>query len=162
MRQVACGVDTAGNAACHLLPQSAGYASNVSEARMKLKVLLPYQVFAEIGDVLRIVAETPQGSFGLLPRRLDCVAELEPGILTYETKADGEVYVAVDAGILVKAGTDVLVSVRNAIGGTDLGKLRAAVAQEFVNLDENERQVRAVLARLESGFVRHFTEYHRA
>jgi len=129
---------------------------------MKLKVLLPYQVFAEIGDVLRIVAETPQGSFGLLPRRLDCVAELEPGILTYETKADGEVYVAVDAGILVKAGTDVLVSVRNAIGGTDLGKLRAAVAQEFVNLDENERQVRAVLARLESGFVRHFTEYHRA
>jgi F-type H+-transporting ATPase subunit epsilon len=56
----------------------------------------------------------------------------------------------------------VLVSVRNAIGGTDLGKLREAVAREFVNLDENERQVRAVLARLESGFVRHFTEYHRA
>ena len=129
---------------------------------MILKVLLPYQVFAEIDDVLRIVMETPQGSFGLLPRRLDCVAALEPGILMYETKAEGEVYIAVDEGILVKAGADVLVSVRNAIGGTDLGKLRAAVAREFVNLDENERQVRAVLARLESGFVRHFTEYHRA
>jgi F-type H+-transporting ATPase subunit epsilon len=129
---------------------------------MKLKVLLPYQVFAEIDGVNNIVIETPQGSYGLLPRRLDCAAVLEPGILTYETQADGEVYVAVDAGILVKAGTDVLVSVRNAIGGTDLGKLREAVAKEFVNLDENERQVRAVLARLESGFVRHFTEYHRA
>ena len=129
---------------------------------MKLKVLLPYQVFAEIDEVSRIVVETPQGSFGLLPRRLDCVATLEPGILTYETKAEGEVYIAVDEGILVKAGADVLVSVRNAIGGTDLGKLREAVAKEFVNLDENERQVRAVLARLESGFVRHFTEYHRA
>lgn len=128
---------------------------------MKLKVLLPYQVYAEIDGVSRIVVETPQGSFGLLPRRLDCVAELEPGILTYETKAEGEVYIAVDEGILVKAGADVLVSVRNAIGGTDLGKLREAVAREFVNLDENERQVRAVLARLESGFVRHFTEYHR-
>ncbi len=128
---------------------------------MKLKLLLPYQVFAEIDDVIRIVAETPQGSFGLLPRRLDCVAALEPGILTYETKAEGEVYIAVDEGILVKAGADVLVSVRNAIGGTDLGKLREAVARDFVNLDENERQVRAVLARLESGFVRHFTEYHR-
>ena len=129
---------------------------------MKLKVLLPYQVFAEIDEVSRIVAETPQGSFGLLPHRLDCVAALEPGILTYQTKAEGEIYIAVDAGILVKAGADVLVSVRNAIGGTDLGKLREAVAREFVNLDENERQVRAVLARLESGFVRHFTEYHRA
>jgi F-type H+-transporting ATPase subunit epsilon len=129
---------------------------------MKLKVLLPYQVFAEIDGVNNIVIETPQGSFGLLPRRLDCVAVLEPGILTYETQTDGEVYIAVDEGILVKAGADVLVSVRNAIGGTDLGKLREAVAKEFINLDENERQVRAVLARLESGFVRHFTEYHRA
>ena len=129
---------------------------------MKLKILLPYQVYAEVDDVSRIVVETPQGSFGLLPRRLDCVAALEPGILTYETKAQGEVYVAVDEGILVKAGADVLVSVRNAIGGTDLGTLRDAVARDFVNLDENERQVRAVLARLESGFVRHFTEYHRA
>lgn len=128
---------------------------------MKLKVLLPYQVYAEIDDVSRIVMETPQGSFGLLPRRLDCVAALEPGILTYETEATGEVYIAVDEGILVKAGSDVLVSVRNAIGGTDLGMLRDAVARDFVNLDENERQVRAVLARLESGFVRHFTEYHR-
>ena len=128
---------------------------------MKLKILLPYQVYAEIDGVSRIVMETPQGSFGLLPHRLDCVATLEPGILTYETKAQGEVYVAVDEGILVKAGADVLVSVRNAIGGTDLGMLRDAVARDFVNLDENERQVRAVLARLESGFVRHFTEYHR-
>ncbi|MGA9666920.1 MAG: F0F1 ATP synthase subunit epsilon [Gallionella sp.] len=127
---------------------------------MKLKVLLPYQVFAEIDEVNRIVIETPQGSFGLLPRRLDCVAALEPGILTYETKAEGEVYIAVDEGIIVKAGIDVLVSVRNAIGGTDLGKLREAVTKEFINLDENERQMRAVLARLESGFMRHFTEYH--
>src|SRR5665647_3099771 len=70
---------------------------------MKLKVLLPYQVYAEIAGVKRIVAETPQGSFGLLPYRLDCVAVLEPGILTYETEAGGEVYVAVDQGVLVKA-----------------------------------------------------------
>jgi len=63
--------------------------------------------------------------------------------------------------VLVKAGADVLVSVRNAIGGTDLGQLRAAVEREFVNLDEGEKQVRAVLARLESGFVRRFAEFHR-
>jgi F-type H+-transporting ATPase subunit epsilon len=129
---------------------------------MKLKVLLPFHVFAEIEGVNRIVAETPQGSFGLLPHRLDCVAVLEPGILTYETMDKGEVYVAVDGGVLVKAGDDVLVSVRNAIGGLDLGKLREAVEREFVNLDEGEKQVRSVLARLESGFVRRFAEFHRA
>jgi F-type H+-transporting ATPase subunit epsilon len=129
---------------------------------MKLKILLPFQVFAEIEDVGRIVAETMQGSFGLLPHRLDCTAVLEPGILTYETEADGEVYVAVDEGILVKAGANVLVSVRNAIGGIDLGELRNAVEREFVNLDEGEKQVRSVLARLESGFVRRFAEFHRA
>jgi len=128
---------------------------------MKLKVLLPFQVFAEVDNVKRIVADTPQGSFGLLPHRLDCVAVLEPGILTYETAGDEEIYIAVDEGILVKVGGDVRVSVRNAIGGTDLGKLREAVEKEFVNLDEGEKQVRSVLARLESGFVRRFAEFHR-
>ena len=83
---------------------------------MNLKILLPFQVFAEKAGVSRIVAETREGSFGLLPHRLDCVAALAPGILIYETEAEGEVYVAVDEGVLVKTGADVLVSVRRAIG----------------------------------------------
>ena len=70
--------------------------------RMGLKVLLPFQIFVEKTDVIRIVAETPQGSYGLLPNRLDCVAALTPGILTYETESDGEVFLAVDEGVLVK------------------------------------------------------------
>ena len=81
---------------------------------MNLKILLPFQVFAEKTGVSRIVAETREGSFGVLPRRLDCVAALVPGILIYEHAAEGEVYVAVDEGVLVKAGPDVRVSVRNA------------------------------------------------
>jgi F-type H+-transporting ATPase subunit epsilon len=129
-------------------------------AHMSLKILLPFKIFAEKTGVLRIVAESRSGSFGLLPHRLDCVASLAPGILVFETEADGEVCLAVDEGILVKSGTDVLVSVRNAIGGTDLGKLREAVEQEFLNLDEQEKSVRSVLAKLESGFVRRFAAFH--
>ena len=91
---------------------------------MNLKVLLPFRIFAEETDVFRIIAETREGSFGLLPHRLDCVAALTPGILIYEKKPGGEVYVAVDEGVLVKIGLDVLVSVHNAIGGTDLDQLR--------------------------------------
>lgn len=132
----------------------------MQSARMHLKILLPFKVFAEKTGVSRIVAESHTGSFGLLPNRLDCVAALAPGILVYETEAEGEVCIAVDEGILVKSGTDVLVSVRNAIGGTDLGQLRAAVEQEFLVLDEQEKSMRSVLAKLESGFVRRFAAFH--
>ncbi|MEO8655890.1 MAG: F0F1 ATP synthase subunit epsilon, partial [Ramlibacter sp.] len=121
---------------------------------MHLKVLLPFQVFAEKTGVSRIVAETRQGSFGLLPQRLDCVAALSPGILIYETEAQGEVCVAVDEGVLVKTGLNVLVSVRRALGGTDLGRLRDAVEREFLAQHEDEQSMRQVMAKLESGFLR--------
>jgi F-type H+-transporting ATPase subunit epsilon len=126
---------------------------------MTLKVLLPFQIFAEKTSVSRIVAETREGSFGLLPHRLDCVAALAPGILTYETETDGEVFVAVDEGVLVKTGPDVLVSVRRAISGTDLGQLHDTVKQEFLTLDENEQSVRLVTAKLETGFLRRFATF---
>ena len=128
----------------------------MQSARMNLKVLLPFKIFAEKTGVSRIVAETNEGSFGLLPHRLDCVAALAPGILLYETDAEGEVFVAVDEGVLVKAGPDVLVSVRQALGGTDIGRLRDAVEQEFLSLDEHEQSMRSVMAKLEAGFLRRF------
>ena len=127
---------------------------------MNLKVLLPFRIFADKTGVSRIVAQGREGSFGLLPHRLDCVAALAPGILIYETEAEGEVYVAVDEGVLVKTGEDVLVSVRNAIGGTDLGLLRQAVEQEFLNLNEGEQNVRSVMAKMESDFIRRLAEFH--
>ncbi len=126
---------------------------------MNLKVLLPFQIFAEKTGVSRIVAETRNGSFGLLPHRLDCVAALAPGILTYETEAEGEVFVAVDEGVLVKTGPDVLVSVRRAIGGRDLRRLRESVEKEFLKLDERERSVRSVMAKLETGLLRQLARF---
>ena len=126
---------------------------------MNLKVLLPFQIFADKCGVSRIVAETREGSFGLLPHRLDCVAALVPGILAYQTESDGEVLVAVDEGVLVKTGPDVLISVRRAIGGPDLGQLREAVEKEFLTLDEREQSVRTVTAKLETGFLRRFANF---
>jgi len=131
----------------------------MQSARMNLKILLPFKVFAEKTGVSRIVAWTSEGSFGLLPHRLDCVAALVPGILVFETEAESENYMAVDEGVLVKSGMEVQVSVRNAIGGTDLNQLHEAIAREFLNLDEQEKKVRSVLAKLESGFIRRFAEF---
>jgi F-type H+-transporting ATPase subunit epsilon len=129
---------------------------------MVLKILLPFQIFAECQNVKRIVANTLQGSFGILPNRLDCVAALTPGILTFETDADLEHYVALDEGVLVKEGGNVFISVRNAVGGEDLGNLRATVAREFLKLDEQEKATRSVLTKLETGFLRRLAGLHRA
>jgi F-type H+-transporting ATPase subunit epsilon len=126
---------------------------------MNLKILLPFRIFAEQTGVSRVVAETREGSFGLLPQRLDCVAALTPGILIYQTDTESEVYVAVDEGVLIKTGPDVLVSVRRALLGTDLGQLHEAVQREFLTLDEQQQSVRLVMAKLESGFLRRFASF---
>lgn len=120
---------------------------------MRLKILLPFRVFADAASVSRIVVETSQGSIGLLPQRLDCVAALVPGILEYETEADGIAFVALDEGVLVKTGAEVVISVRRAIAGSDLGQLRQQVEQEFLTLSQEEEAARSVMVKLEAGFL---------
>ncbi|MFY9986643.1 MAG: F0F1 ATP synthase subunit epsilon [Chthoniobacterales bacterium] len=129
---------------------------------MQLKILLPSRIFGQIDDVTHIVAQTRQGSFGILPHRLDCVATLAPSILSYATETEGDVYVAIDQGVLAKMGAEVLVSVRHAIGGADLGELRQAVEREFLTLDDREKIIRTAMAQLESVIVRRFAEFHHA
>ncbi len=128
---------------------------------MDLKILLPYRIFAEIKNVSSIVAETSEGSFGLLPQRLDCVAALVPSIFMYETDSKTAHYLAVDEGILVKAGSEVLVSVRNAFGGTDLGKLHESVEKEFKKLNDSERDIRSTMAKIESGFLYNLEKFRK-
>ncbi len=123
---------------------------------MNLKILLPFRIFMEKQDVSRIVVQTIDGSFGLLSRRLDCVAALVPGILVYQTEGERETYVAVDRGVLVKAGLSVTVSVRQAIAGNEVEQLKSALEEQFLTLDEQEKKVRMSTAKLESGFVHRF------
>ena len=126
---------------------------------MNLRILLPLGVFTDKADVMRIVAETSDGSYGLLPNRLDCVAALMPGILSYEVKDRATVYVGIDQGVLVKTGANVTVSVRRAIGGADLGQLKDAVERDFLKLNEQERNVRAAVAKMESGLMGRLAEF---
>ena len=129
---------------------------------MQLKFLTPSKVFCSLDRIARIVAESRSGSFGILPHRLDCVAALTAGVLTYATDEGKEVYVAVDEGVLVKVGSQVLISVRRAMGGVDLGQLRKAIDHDFLTRDAQEKTVRTAVAKLESSLIRRFAEFHHA
>jgi F-type H+-transporting ATPase subunit epsilon len=128
---------------------------------MQLKILVPSRVFAVLSDVSEIIAATLQGSLGLLTQRLDCVAALVPGLLTYKIPT-GEVYLAVDHGVLVKTGPSVLISVRRAIPGTDLATLHDNVKRDFLAVDQEERGVRRAVATMESSFLARFNRLDHA
>jgi F-type H+-transporting ATPase subunit epsilon len=126
---------------------------------MNLKVLIPFQIVVQQTDVSRIIAETREGSFGLLPHRLDCVAALVPGILVYESNGANASYIAVDEGVLVKSGAEVLISVRRAIGGANLRELHEAVKREFLLLEQREKEVHAALSKMQAALFGRFAEY---
>ncbi len=128
---------------------------------MNLKILLPHKIFAEKKKVTRIVMQTYKGSFGIWPQRLDCVVALAPGIFTYESDSGQVHYLALEEGVLVKAGFEVMVSVRNAIGGADLGKLRESVEKDFKELSEREKKVKAAMAKLESSFIYNLEKFRK-
>src|SRR5512139_4053050 len=110
---------------------------------MKLTVTLPNGVLVD-QEVTKVTAEAENGSFCLLPRHIDFVAALVPGLLSFENAAGDEEYIAVDEGILVKCGPQFMVSTRNAVRGEPLGELRTAVRERFRAMDESERQARSV------------------
>lgn len=124
---------------------------------MHLKVLQPTKVVVD-EEVVKVIAEAQNGSFCLLPRHIDFVAGLAAGLLSFETTAGEEQFLAVDEGILVKCGLEVLISTRNAVLGPDLGHLQQMVRQQFAVLDQREQMIRSVVARIEADFMRRFLE----
>jgi F-type H+-transporting ATPase subunit epsilon len=124
--------------------------------KMKLKIMLPTRVFID-QDVNKVVAEAQDGSFCILPKHIDFVSALVPGILLFESNNEEE-FLAIDEGILVKWGSDVLVSTRNAVRSIDLGQLKLTVVEEFRILDDREKKSRSVIARLEADFAKRILE----
>jgi F-type H+-transporting ATPase subunit epsilon len=123
---------------------------------MNLKILLPAEILLD-HDVTKINAEAENGYFCLLPQHVDFVATLVPGILSYESQG-ADHFLAVDGGTLVKRGQEVLVSIRNAVRGPELGKLRQVVEEQFEELDEKEKKARTAAAKLEVDLLRRFLE----
>jgi F-type H+-transporting ATPase subunit epsilon len=124
---------------------------------MRLKIALPTETLVD-EDVVKVIAEAENGMFCLLPRHIDFVAALVPGVLYFFPSKDEESFAALDEGILVKCGSDVFVSALKGIRGTDLSQLERMVETSFLQLDESERKARTALARLEAGTLRGFRD----
>jgi len=122
---------------------------------MHLQVLLPTEVLVN-EKVIKVIAEADNGEFCLLPRHIDFVAALVPGVLCFYNTGGLESYVALDQGVLVKCGREVFISTPNGVRGNDLNHLRALVEERFMVLDEQERKARSAMARLEAGALRRF------
>lgn len=123
---------------------------------MQLKLLVPNRVLLD-QPVVKITAEAETGSFCLLPHHIDFVTSLALGILIGQTPEGSELFFAVDGGIMVKCGSQVRVSTRNAFQGSHLDDLRQAAEQQFAVMDEQERLARSAIARLEASLARQFT-----
>jgi len=124
---------------------------------MMLKILIPDEVLLR-QEVKKIVAEAENGSFCLMPNHIDFVATLAPGLFTFETLTGGQELLAMDVGTLVKKGSEVLVSTRNAVRAPDLGQLKQVVMEQYDKLDEREKVVRSAAAKLEASLIRRFVE----
>lgn len=127
---------------------------------MKLRILLPERVALD-EQVAKVTAEAEDGAFCLLPRHVDFVAVLVPGLLAYEDESGKEAFLAVDRGTLVKCGDEVLVSTPRVISGQPLGELQRAVDEQLHSLDERERRARAALGKLEADFINRLVQWER-
>ena len=121
---------------------------------MKLRVFLPTRILID-QEVTKVVAEAENGSFGILPKHIDFVATLAPGIFSFESDTEEE-FLAIDEGIMVKCASEILVSTRNAVRSKNLGELKQTVEHEFRTLDDQERKTRSILAKLEADFTKRF------
>ncbi len=124
---------------------------------MKLKLLVPTHTLID-EPVSKVIAEADNGSFCLLPAHIDFLANLVPGILVYEDFQGQEHFAAVDRGILVKRGEEVLISTQQAIRGGDLGQLERIVRDQLTELSERERAARTAVGKLELSFLRGYLE----
>jgi len=125
---------------------------------MQLQILLPSRILVD-REVVKLVAEAPNGAFGLLPNHIDFVAALVPGVLTCVDAEGHEFFVGIGEGMLVKRGSRVMVSAVDAIEDEDLESLREKLDQRHRRMDDHERAARSALARLEAGVVKRFMSY---
>lgn len=127
---------------------------------MNVTLRLPMEVLFD-GRAERLSGVAQTGAFGILPNHIDFVTALVPSVMTLRLTDGSEAIFGIDEGLLVKKGHAVAVAVLRGVRGDELGSLHELVETRFVQMDEEERQARSALSRLEADMVRRFAELRR-
>ncbi len=127
---------------------------------MRIKIITPAEIKVD-APARWVRADAPDGSFALLPRHIDFVTRLVPGLITFE-RTDGAIrYAGSGAATLVKRGPDVMISAHDVVLGDTPDEVQQQLARALRTIDEIERQERALLARLEADMIRRFQDLER-
>ena len=119
---------------------------------MNLRVMTPYSIALNT-PVSQVTFEAVDGFFTLKPKHMDFVNVLKPGILSY--KKDGkEAFIACNRGVVVKRGDEVSISTPLAILGENLDDLKKKIAIDFQAMEQERKEVRVSMARLEVGLTK--------
>jgi F-type H+-transporting ATPase subunit epsilon len=124
---------------------------------VRLLLTVPSGVLVD-AEVDKVVAESSEGSFCLLPRHADGTTLLQPGLLSYLPRDGEETFAAVDHGVLVKAGDVVRAACQRAFVAGGLGQAEATVRERFRVQSEREKRARSALLRLEADILRRLGE----
>lgn len=127
---------------------------------MNVTLRLPDRTLFE-GRATRVTAVAPNGAFGILPNHVDFVTALVPSVMTLRLVDGSEEIFGLDEGVLVKKGHELAVAAMRGVLGVDLGSLQDTVEASFIQMDEDERQARSALSRLEADMVRRFAELRK-
>ncbi|MBR6411943.1 MAG: F0F1 ATP synthase subunit epsilon [Alphaproteobacteria bacterium] len=119
---------------------------------LNLKISTPIGIALDTATT-QVDFEAIDGFFTLLPRHADMVSALKSGILSYKV-GDKKSYVACHNGVLVKKGSDVSVSTKLAILGSDLKELQQKIAIDFKAMEQERKEVNLAMAKLELGLAK--------
>ncbi|MGN0919673.1 MAG: F0F1 ATP synthase subunit epsilon [Alphaproteobacteria bacterium] len=119
---------------------------------MNLKVITPYSVALNT-PVSQVTLEAVDGFFTLKPKHIDFINVLKPGILAYKKEGE-QAFIACNRGVIVKKGEEVSISTPLAILGKNLEELKKKIAVEFQMMEQERKEVRVSMARLEMGLTK--------
>jgi F-type H+-transporting ATPase subunit epsilon len=127
---------------------------------MRLQIVTPLAVEAELTDIASVRADDRTGSFVILPHHADFITVLAITVVEWCTATDEKGHIAVRGGILrVEGGDLVQIATRQAVSGPTLETLGTAVLDQLRDEAEAEAKTRVAATRLHMGLIRQLDRY---
>jgi F-type H+-transporting ATPase subunit epsilon len=127
---------------------------------MRLQIVTPLTVEADLDGIASVRADDATGSFVILPHHADFITVLAISVVGWSTEGGEQGHIAVRGGILrVEDGELVQISTRQAISGTTLERLGSAVLDQLREEADTVGKTRIGSTRLHMGLIRQLDRY---